>query len=351
MKKLWVAIFSLAAAVAFATPAAAIVCPAPGSFTPSVAQAADIGATGFNCPAVDLIINKDITPITLQTLKIEAKTITISGPAKIVNTVAGSDIFLTAAGGGISITQGEIRAADLIIIECKVANCPITIQNSIVRAPINPLDAGGDVRAIAHGNVVITGSTFFGGNKVGVFSAAGSVTWICDPGTGACLDPVTSGTALALCGPDPGDPTKPKVPCPITFNTLAQITAFCIEPQNVECGGGSSECQVNAFLDVHMENSTVTCNSHFAIISKSQSIFAANAVLTAKDALFLQAFKGVFAPGADLHSLTGTVTVETKGGITAPNLCIDVQNADITKPRSFQPGAGCTVNSTGLTPP
>jgi hypothetical protein len=349
MKKVLVAVLFLAAAFAVATPAAALVCPAPGStLTLTPAQAIDVAANGFNCPAVHLKINVDIAPIVPATLKIEAATIEITG-AKIITNVPNGNLFLQAANGGFIITNAEIRAANIIIIECKGVNCPITITNSIVKAPINPLESGGDVRAIAVGPVSITGSTFFGGNKVGVFSQSSTVTWICQAGVGGCLDPVTSGTALALCGPDPADATKPKVPCTITFPNLAAITAFCIDPQDVECGGGSSECQINAALDVHLENSTIKCDSHFSITSKNGSIFANGATLTAVDPLILQALNGIFAVDANLAGQF--VVLEVKGGIVGPNVCIDVTNADITKPRTFQTAAGCVLVSTGLTPP
>ena len=183
MKKAWLIGLCLAATGALAMPAAAKIpspgnpCPAAGSTFTVNAGNAGLVADGFDCKFVDLVITASITPTT-ATLVFTAKTIQVNGPLTIDNNFnSDSDIYLTGEGGGITINGATIRANDHLILECKPALCPINIQSSVISSPINDLLTSGDTRAIAHGDVIIENSTFFGKNKVGVFSTAGKIDW------------------------------------------------------------------------------------------------------------------------------------------------------------------------------
>jgi len=351
MKRAWFIALFLAAAVAVATPAAAKIpsagnpCPAAGLTFTVIAGNAGLVADGFDCKFVDLVINASITP-TISTLGFNAKTIQVNPGVTIDNTFSSdSDIFLTAEGGGIIVDGATIRANDHLILECKTNLCPITIKNnSVIRSPINPALTSGDTRAIAHGPVSITNSTFFGQNKVGVFSQASTVEWICvGGGPGNCQDPLTSGVAVALCGNPPGTP--PAVfPCNLSFANAAALSAVCTPVGgDVDCGGGDSECQVNAFLSVDLHDSVITCNSHFGVTSKTGSINLRGAKITSRDALTFQAFLLIDATDAELTSLTGAVTLESKGGGGPGSVCIILTGSTISSPNQIKGNNGCLI--------
>jgi hypothetical protein len=344
MRNVWIAVLSLAAAVGFAPPVAAKIpspgnpCPAPNStFTVDTAPEAALIADGFDCKTVDLVIsNVTVTP-TLETLVIEAKTIAINGPVTMDNAFNSvSDIFLRAEGGSIAITNATIRANDRLIIECKPALCTINIQSSVISAPLNPLLTTGDTRAYANGDITIENSTFFGKEKVVIESKSGTVVWHCPSGgASGCQDPLTNGVAAALC---------PVYPCTPTFANEAALRAVCFPGgDSVDCGGGSSECQVTAAKDVDFVGSTIVCNSHLTVTAKTGNIDLTDAVITAKDLLFFQAFKVIDATNAELTSLTASVVLETKGG-TGPGVpCIILTGSTISNPNFIQPGGGCLV--------
>ena len=344
MRKVWIAVLSLAVAAAFASPAAAKIpsagnpCPANGStFVVDTPAEAALIADGFDCKFVHLEIRTSVTP-TIATLVINAATISVQGPLTIDNTFSSdSDIFLTAEGGGIIVNNATIRANDHLILECKSNLCPITIDNSVISTPINPALTSGDTRAIAHGNVKITNSTFFGKHKVGVFSQAGTIDWICGGGgAGTCQDPLQSGVAQQLC---PGG-----FPCMVNFADANALRAVCFPATpGVDCGGGSSECQATASGDVNLENTMITCTSHFGITTKTGSINLRGANITSKDALTFQAFKLIDATDATLTSTSGTVTLESKGGDGPGSVCIIITGATFSTPFTIKPGNGCLV--------
>jgi hypothetical protein len=295
----------------------------------TAAEAATV-ADGYDDPTCDLFIRISLTGIVDATLPITAKSITIDPPAavtvEIINSVAGSDIFLTATGGDIDIKQASIKARDLLRLICLPAACKITVDDSEIIAALllTPTTPGGDLRITAGGDIKLTDSTIFAGDILHITSKNGSATWLC-PGEGGCKDPLISSKAVELCGVPPGTP--PAVfPCTVTFPTAADLKKVCFP--GVTCGGGSKEVGIRAFKFVDITGSTIKTEDHFNINSETEDVKAAGANITS-DSLNINAKTGVDISNAVLIA-TAFINIRAGTGCpAAPTVCINANGADV----------------------
>jgi hypothetical protein len=326
-------------------------CPDAGGtqFVVDTAAKAATVANGYNKAACDLIIQTSLndnppSDILDATLSITAKTITITGPdvlvpgkrVEIINKQGSGDVVLTAEGVkagdvAIDITEGNVRARDLLRLICDAPNCKINVLDSDIVATLN-LDlnpVGGDLRILADGDIKLEGSSVFAGDVLHIRSFHGNIIWHCG-GTTSCKDPLLSGVAATLC---PGG-----FPCTVTFPTAKALTQVCIPAGGGTCGGPSKELRVQAKLQVDIRGSTITAGDHCIFVSETLDILA-GPLGGVPAAITCEEIRMTAQTGIDVHEavLTATAFVNLTVGNGCPpaanpfpgNVCLNARKADI----------------------
>jgi hypothetical protein len=318
-------------------------CPVGGiSTVPGLAAA--IGANSYSNNACDLIIDETI-PVTVISLGITARSITISGPVSIINdTSPASEVRLTAAGPGalgfIVINQGIVKAHKLLNL---TATGDITVSGSqlIAASIFGPPPSGtGDLRINAGGNLDIQGTSVFGGSIL-EFVVDGSITFICEGDGNGCQDPLLSSKAVELCGTcPPGDtcPPDPRVPpavfpCTVNFPTDQDLREVCFPSgDQPDCGGGGKECRFlarNGDIDIH--GTTLICTKHISFAADNGNLLGAGATVTSTtDRIAFVIHGTVDLEGATLTAVNDTILIRSTLCPAAPAVCVDLDLSTVT---------------------
>jgi hypothetical protein len=294
-------------------------------------------ANGYNCPAVALTINTSLPGIVDPVLPITAASITIVGPdvlepskrVEIINDVASSDVILIAQTGNIDFKEASIKAHHLLKLECKgiVPLCKILGDLSDIIAAANFVTptAGGDLKILSRGDTDIRRSTVHGGDRLEMNSAQGSLTLLCEPGTGGCRDPQTvPGLIAALC--------PSGFPCTPTFASPDEITAVCIQAPGVHCNGGAVEKRFTARFDIDITGSRIDSIEHMTFETTNGSIKASGAQLTSTtDNIRLVTKQGTIdLSKAVILTPGGTTVIQNNPNCPAPPaVCINLREADV----------------------
>lgn len=269
--------------------------PVSGEFiVDTPAEATQLGATGFADTTCHIIIRTSIVP-TINPLKIEAARITIEGPdpssasqrVEIIQAVGGGVIRMKAFGGDIRIVEAQIKATELVEVQCTPSNCLVDIDSSEIIAS-STLDfggAGGRVTIIAGGSADVQSTTVYGGDFVTVQGQTGFARFICSPGQGGCKDPLLSGVVSTLTDDNTGltcaQQFAASQPCQITLADPAALKAICIQAPGVQCGGASGEFHIRAATDIDLTGSKIDAFNTFRIKSDKGRILASGAELSA----------------------------------------------------------------------
>jgi hypothetical protein len=174
----------------------------PGTYiVDTPAEAALLGANGFNNTSIKLVIQTDI-PITIDKLVLIAGGVDIEGtagnPVEIINSFPGSEVYIQADNGSVVIKDADIRARNKLTILSKGTCTSVLISDSIIIAsstlavdnpPVNPGGGLLDIEAegvpdplnpgCGLGNVAAFGSTIWGESKMVMISKNGTVTLDC----------------------------------------------------------------------------------------------------------------------------------------------------------------------------
>jgi hypothetical protein len=303
MRKPWAVLIALVALLAAAAAVEAVPssqCP-DGGGTQYIVEAADAGdlAEGYNNFACDLIIKASITPA-IADVFFRARSITIDpapgpGPVTIIDNLStGAKVHLLAVNN-IVLDRADVRAPKEIEIKCSGPGCTVTITNSVVISSAT-LECGqdtGEVDIKADGDILITGSSVWGGKFLYFISTAGNVTWHCVPGTGACTDPSIPPfppIIVAQCE-DPQNPGQLKFPCDVTFADLGAVRSVCF-PQGdpVCCGGGEAEVHLFAGADKTVDIEDSLLDLRGKVLVRARILKASKTIIPNADSINFQVF-------------------------------------------------------------
>lgn len=340
MKKAWIVLVILGLILTVGAPGQAQnygddICPdANNTFIVDTQADADKVANGYVNETCFLKIQFTISPINLSQLIIKARQIEVLGPLNIINPVAGGEIDLIAVGNLalVDIRNATIQATGVIKLVSERGNVRVENSSVIAANPLGDTSSNvGELLISARFDIDLLNSTIYGGSGVHMQAQLGHLTWKCGEGSGGtCKDPNVPPIPpiiVQFCG----DPIQ--FPCKPTFNTPAELKSACIptaQPQT--CGGGCNQIRIFAFLDIDITGSTIIVCDHITFESATGSLLAENSTLTGrnnlpvKDAVNVSVFKTVDLDNA--HWDAQRIQIETKGGCSAPTVCISANGAN-----------------------
>jgi hypothetical protein len=342
MRRYWIAAFStLAIVLAVMTGAEAAnfaddICPAaPGPVNIDDSAKAATVANGYFCLNADpLNITFDLPSAAMDaTLEITAASITVTGtPANrvdIINNNLGSNVFMTAKGGGIKLDFATIKAHNNLFLVCTSVACPMTSTNSDIIAATSfttPVD-GGNLGIYTVGPVNIQSTNIHGGDTMHIESSTSSVTLLCGGQVSLCTSPLTQPPPpiVAKCFDEAGN----FIPnCTVTFPTAGDLNSVCFRGQpGADCNGGHKEKGIFAFTFIDIHGSKITSASHMTFTAKTEDIRMAGADIQSDDSLYFFAGTTIDMKGAKVNNASHLTFWAQNCG--APPFCIDAEGAQV----------------------